>query len=99
MKIYHLTDTDINDGFRCSYYHCRESFNEQNAFGHSDGIKTIEDCKSKCLNNSTCGGVEWRYNKNSNKCRWWRYDKCGRIERQNYASTKRISCMKYDKGD
>ena len=98
-NIYYLIDIDIDDGFRCSYHHCRKSDNEQEAFGNFDGIKTIKDCKSECLKNSTCGGVDWGNNRKSGKCRWWRYDKCGSIGQQDYYDTTRISCMKYDKGE
>ena len=55
-----------------------------------------ESCKSRCLNNSRCAGVEC--GRKDNKCVWWKPGECGTLMKQSREDSSYKTCMKYDDG-
>lgn len=86
----------LDDGFRCSSFHCRtELYQKGTDYGYYSSNTDCTACKILCAANKDCGGVDCEGNQG---CIWWRAGVCGLRKDQSRDDPDYRTCMKYDKG-
>ena len=64
-------------------------------YGFYDISGDCEICKTRCRNDSNCGGIECG---REDQCMYWKNGECGTLEKQIREDPTYKTCMKYDEG-